>query len=560
MSPNSSPNPRDFSFQTRQNNLKRLEEEEFDLLVVGGGITGAGVAWDASSRGLKVALIEKDDFAQGTSSRSSKLIHGGLRYLENKEFHLVFEALSERAFLMNSCPHLVRPLPFYMPIYKGDTHPAWLISAGMWLYDFLSLFRAPGLHQALSSGAVHRHMPFLKQKGLKCAFKYYDASMWDDALAIDVLVRAHERGACVVSRAKAVQALKNSQGEITRMMVADQWSDKIYDVRFKKLISCAGVWTDEVGKMLVKDLPKNDPNNQWNTWLAPSRGVHLVFDWNRIPVPGAVVMQHPKDGRISFVIPRHDFGPGITIVGTTDGPCHLPPDQIENEAEAIAEDQLYLLELLNEYFPDLKLGLTDIVNHYIGIRPLVDPARSAPHSGNASGKSGLQKVSREHTIDHGPGGSVIVAGGKYTTFRKMAEQIVDFALHDRPEWHGLRPDTDEPLFLPALPVSMQGIREHARARGYEIPDSIFDRYGADALEIYEINQKHCDHSVQDPEGFPLLEAQFRYAVRHQMVLSVDDFIHRRQPLALCRRDQGAPWRNTLQKALENELKSYIVHK
>jgi len=217
---------REFSFRTRTSNLKRLDQEEFDLLVIGGGITGAGVAWDASSRGLKVALVEKEDFAHGTSSRSSKLIHGGLRYLENQEFHLVFEALSERAFLMESCPHLVRPLSFYMPIYRGDAHPGWLISAGMWLYDMLALFRAPGLHQKLSAGAVERHIPFLKQKNLDCAFKYYDATMWDDALVIDVLAKASEKGACIISRAKAIQSFEDASGNITRMKVEDELTHK----------------------------------------------------------------------------------------------------------------------------------------------------------------------------------------------------------------------------------------------------------------------------------------------------------------------------------------------
>ena len=526
----------EFSFKTRQQNLTRLETDEFDFLVIGGGITGAGVAWDASSRGYKVALVEMEDFAHGTSSRSSKLVHGGLRYLENYEFPLVFEALSERAYLMQASPHLVRPLPFYMPVYEDSPHSSYLLSAGMWFYDVLSMFRAPGLHQRLSAGISKRMIPGIKKQGLVCTFKYFDASMWDDALVIDVLAKAHSLGACVVSRMKAVKPdFKNDQ--ITEMKLRDELTGKEKTVRFKKLIVCAGVWTDEVGKTL-------DPKN-WENWLAPSRGVHLVFDWKRFPVPGAVTMQI-DDGRIAFVIPRHDYGPGITIVGTTDGPITLPPDQIENETKAIAEDQAYLLDLLSKYFPDLHLTDADVVNHYIGIRPLVRPDRG--HHGAKT--ANLQQVSREHTIDHGPGGSVVVAGGKYTTFRKMAEQIVDFAIH---EWEFRAPQTNGSLFPPAQPAEIQRAREIARAKGWSISEKLFERYGAEALSIELIHEVDCDQKIKDPEGFPRLEAQFRYAVRHQMVFTVEDFVRRRQPLYLCRQDHGASWYPLLQKALDEEL-------
>jgi glycerol-3-phosphate dehydrogenase len=526
----------EFSHKTRSRNLERLENEEFDFLIIGGGITGAGVAWDASSRGYKVALIEKDDFAHGTSSRSSKLVHGGLRYLENYEFPLVFEALSERSYLLQSAPHLVRPLPFYMPVYEDSPHSAYLLSAGMWFYDLLSLFRAPALHQRISGGVSARMIPGIKKKGLKCTFKYFDASMWDDALVLDVLLQAHENGACILSQTKAVKSHRDAKGNITSMTVRDQLNGQEREVRFKKLIVCAGVWTDEVGEIL--------DGAKWQKWLAPSRGLHLVFDWKTFPVPGAVTMQI-DDGRIAFVIPRHDFGQGITIVGTTDGPCSLPPDQIEDEASAIASDRTYLLKLLEQYFPDLHLGEEQVVNHYIGIRPLVDPNRSA-----SGGSSNLQKVSREHTIDHGPGGSVIVAGGKYTTFRKMAEQIVDFATHGQ-EYR--EPETDVTLFQPAVPGEVQRAREIARARGWNIPDLLFERYGADSLVIHQIHLNHCDQTTVDPEGFPELEAQFRYAVRHQMVLSVEDFVRRRQPLHLCRKDHGSPWYPLLEKALRDEM-------
>jgi glycerol-3-phosphate dehydrogenase len=531
----------EFSFRTRNENLKRLEEEEFDFLIIGGGITGAGVAWDAASRGYKVALVEKDDFAQGTSSRSSKLIHGGLRYLENYEFALVFEALHERTYLLENSPHLVRPLPFYMPVYETSPHSSLLLSAGMWFYDILSSFRAPALHQKISKGTTGRLIPGIKKDGLVCSFKYYDASMWDDALVIDVLAKAHELGACVVSRTKADKPEYTDHDKITGMTVhaddvAGSGSKKI-KVKFKKLIVCAGVWTDEVGKKLAP--------NDWKQWLAPSRGTHIVFAHDRFPIPGAVTMQI-EDGRIAFAIPRPDFGPGVTIVGTTDGPSPENPDQIEQDQADIAKDQAYLIELLSKYFPDLNLTEKDVVNHYIGIRPLVRPDRGQDGNGSKS----LQKVSREHTIDHGPGDSVIVAGGKYTTFRKMAEQIVDFATHGKPR---IDPQTDDSIFPAALPAAVLRAREVAKAKGWAVPEKLYDRYGADALEIYRIHLESCDHTVESPDGFPMIEAQFRYSVRKQMVTRVEDFIRRRQPVHLCRQDHGGPWIPLLEKALADEM-------
>ena len=531
----------EFSFRTRKQNLERLESEEFDFLVIGGGISGAGVAWDASSRGYKVALVEKDDFAQGTSSRSSKLIHGGLRYLENYEFGLVFEALHERTYLLENCPHLVRPLPFYMPVYEDSPHSSYLLSAGMWFYDLLSTFRAPALHQKISKGTTIRTLPGVKKDGLICSFKYFDASMWDDALTIDVLAKAQELGACVVSRTKALKPEYDSNDKITSMTVQAEnvgnSAEKTIKIKFKKLIVCAGVWTDEVGKTLAKD--------QWEPWLAPSRGTHLVFSLDRFPIPGAVTMQI-EDGRIGFAIPRPDFGPGVTIVGTTDGPAPLNPDCVEDDQADIATDQAYLLELLSKYFPDLKLSHEDVINHYIGIRPLVRPDRGQ----SAENAKNLQKVSREHTIDHGPGDSVIVAGGKYTTFRKMAEQIVDFATQGQEK---ITPETTDSLFPAALPAAVLRAREVARGKGWEIPEKLFERYGAAALEIYQIHLEKCDQSAESPEGFPLLEAQFRYAVRHQMVMKVEDFVRRRQPLHLCRQDHGAQWVPLLEKTLADEL-------
>lgn len=546
MSENRSP---EFSFRTRQAALRRFSNEIFDLLIIGGGITGAAVARDATLRGLKVALVERSDFAQGTSSRSSKLIHGGLRYLENLEFGLVFEALAERAHLLKTAPHMVRPLPFFFPVYEGDPKPKFILSLGLWFYDILALFRAPGAHRGLSKRKLLKQIPFLREQGLKGGFRYFDASMWDDSLVIETLRSASGQGAAIANYVEAVSPIWNGdliQGFKVRDLEPNhegRVGDEI-DVRAHRVIVCAGPWTDELGSRVSEN---------WKPWLNPSKGVHLVFDLKRIPIPGAMVMSHPEDGRISFVIPRPDFGSGVVIVGTTDSPS--PKDPARSTIDP--QDVTYLLGLLNRYFPKLDLKASDILSAYVGVRPLM--------GNEVGGAESLQKVSREHHIGRGPGGSVWVAGGKYTTHRQMGEQIVDFVLKT---W---KDDADHGLgsALPAvkrsksaLPVNPETTREstsHARAKatyiGAQIPDQIFDRYGAEALDLYEFQKKQSqktEPAAQDPEGFPMLQAQLRHAIQNEMVLHLEDFYLRRTPLYLSRADHGLPWSKHLAEVWAQE--------
>ncbi len=509
-----------------------MKSEVFDLLVIGGGITGVGTAWDASTRGLKVALIEKNDFAEGTSSRSSKLIHGGLRYLENREFKLVFEALSERSFLLDSCPNLVRPLPFYMPIYKGGAHAAALISAGMWLYDLLALFRTPKTHRRLSAAQTKKELPMLKGADLTATFQYFDASMWDDALVVEVARHAAEAGAALASQVEAIAPV----GDLSRIQeyqVRDRVLNETFHVRFKKLIVCTGAWSDVIGQQIE--------GQRWRNWIAPSRGLHLVFDWKRLPLPGAVVMEHPKDGRISFAIPRKDFGAGVTMVGTTDGPLRGKAEDVDRDQESHQQDTLYLMDMLDRYFPDLKLTKDDIVGTTMGVRPLMNPSR------HGSEGVALQKVSREHTIEEVAGRAVMVAGGKYTTFRTMAEEIVDEALKDDVIAATKASDTRVAICPEASPDVVLHARAEAQQRGWKIPDELFERYGAAALEVFKIHREECgrDMKISDPEGFPCFEAQYRYSVRKLMVLKPEDFLRRRLPVEISRKDRGDPWREAL---------------
>ena len=542
----------EFSFRTREAALKRFKDEVFDLLVIGGGITGAATARDAMSRGLKVALVEKGDFASGTSSRSSKLVHGGLRYLQNLELGLVFESLRERTLLLKTVPHMVRPLRFYVPVYRGDTNGVAVVSIGLWLYDLLTLFRTPGLHRRLSRKAFIKEIPNIRQEGLVGGFRYYDASMWDDVLAVETARAASAGGAAIASYVEAIAPLwvgDRIRGFRVRDLEATGSAAEI-NVRAHRVIVCAGPWTDQMGAKI---------SLHWKPWLNPSKGVHLIFDLKKIPVPGALVMAHPEDGRISFVIPRPDFGAGITLVGTTDGPTPLDPEKAEVERA----DVDYLFDLLKKYFPKLVLTTSDILSAYVGVRPLFTEATGSEGQANAAS---LQKVSREHHIGMGPGGTVLVAGGKYTTHRKMAEEIVEFVLRSwrddvrdgrferYPEvlkWSLGRSRTKTPVNPLATTESVQECIALAKSENVSIAPELLDRYGGEALDV--VRAAPASKTLkEDPAGFPLLEAQLRHTIRSEMVMHLEDFYLRRIPLYATRTDHGVPWAETLARVWATE--------
>ncbi|MEK7692265.1 MAG: glycerol-3-phosphate dehydrogenase/oxidase, partial [Bdellovibrionota bacterium] len=514
-------------------------------------ITGASVARDAATRGLSVALVEKSDFASGTSSRSSKLIHGGLRYLESLEFHLVFESLSERAFLLKTVPHLVRPLRFYLPVYSGDKRGMATLNAGLWLYDLLALLRTPEFHRRMSAKELIADIPGLRKTGLKGGFRYYDASMWDDGLVIETM-RSSELGkAAVTNYVEAVAPIWDGE-RIVGCRVRDVLGESPdQDVRAHRVIVCAGPWTDVVGTRMSAN---------WRNWMTPSKGIHLVFDLKRLSAQGAVVMSNPKDGRVTFVMPRPDLGAGVTIVGTTDGPSPGDPAKVAVDFDEVE----YLLKLLAEYFPDLKLTRKDILSAYVGVRPLMSPEVS-DHSSSGGGVN-LQKVSREHHIAEGPGGTVVIAGGKYTTHRKMATEIVDFTLEKwseafRAGAHPYYPKrVDEPRTeIPINPNAVTEVVEEMLAKRRqqmepEIPAELVSRYGAQAEDIVGIELLENDRKRKaDPEGFPYLGACLRYAIREGMVIRLEDFYLRRTVLHLARKDGGRPWADVLAQIWAEEM-------
>jgi glycerol-3-phosphate dehydrogenase len=513
----------------RARTLQAMSEDEFDIAIIGGGITGAGVARDAASRGLKVALIEGGDFASGTSSRSSKLIHGGIRYLENLEFHLVFEALSERQRLFEMAPHLVHPLRFLLPVYKSGRVPAWKIGMGMWLYDALSLFEAPELSQFLDRQEVHDEFPALQLDSLSGAFAYYDAYMDDDRLVIETLRSAKEYGAEIVNYVRATGA--EFEGDfVGAIECEDQISKEKFSLRARHFVSSVGPWTDLLGAQLFES---------WKKMLRPSKGVHLTFDKKRFQLHDAVVMG--AENRIVFAIPRHE----MVIVGTTDTDFEGDPALVQTTAQ----DVDYLLRVIDRYFPGAAIKRSDIIGCYAGVRPLID-----------DGAQSESKTSREHLIWTDPRGVTFVAGGKYTTYRNMAEQTVDevlrhFSLEERVRYN--RPQTLLPLNpLITEDLFQRALREHPQwAKESKLSTTttgaLAERHGLEAQAIIQQALPVLPRCATEEEW--LWCAESLHAIEHTMCLSLTDFFLRRTHLILARADHGLPFANAIAQVMGDRL-------
>ncbi len=397
----------EFSHKTRSQWLQEIQAKTHEALVVGGGIVGASVLRELSLRGIQAVLVDKGDFANATSSRSSKLIHGGLRYLEMFDFGLVFEALAERHWLLKHHPHLVSPLQFNIPIFEKKFAPVgsragYIISLGLWLYDALSLGRTPFKHGRHSRLEAMEIFPGIKSQGLRSSLYYADAMMLDDELVLECIYDAIKRQTARAVSYCEVESIQKIH-QVYEAQCHDTFTGKKITLHAKEVIVCVGPWTEKIGGRILGGSQRK---------LKPSKGVHLVLPWSRLPLKHCLVMQ-AQDERIIFAIPRLDLGAGaeVVIVGTTDSKEEGDPALIT----ANRGDVEYLLAELNEYFPEAKLTQSDLCTTFAGVRPLIDDGQVEA------------KTSREHEIWRNDQGIVFMAGGKYTTFRNIAEEIVEFA-------------------------------------------------------------------------------------------------------------------------------------
>lgn len=513
------------SFIERLKNITRMQAQTFDLVIIGGGITGAGVARDASSRGMSVALMEAHDFASGTSSRSSKLIHGGIRYLENMEFKLVFEALNERNRLFEMAPHLVHHLRFMIPLYEESRVGMGKMGLGMWLYDALALFQAPEMHERLGVIESLDRMPTLRATQLKGSYVYSDGYMDDDRLVHETMRSASGLGAVVANYVKAGKGLWGEDNKLHGLECTDVLTGKKFNVRGRHIISTVGPWTDELGSALFAD---------WKKILRPTKGIHLTLPHNRLSLPSAVVMAAEKEDRIVFGIPRKE----MIIIGTTDTDYPMSPDGVV----ASKADVDYLLGFTDHYFPGAKIKKEDIIASYAGVRPLVQ-----------DGSSTEGKTSREHTIMHDPRGVTFVAGGKYTTYRLMSQQVVQkvlkhFPIEDQVRYrHG---DTLKPLNPWTSPEAYhQAFLEvddivNWSGRTKDEVHHFCERYGREVHEI--LGRYHSEWSMWQLEAAQAIETT--------MCLHLVDFFARRVPLYLANPAHGLTVLNPVAQVFQQLLR------
>ncbi|HEV2758123.1 MAG TPA: glycerol-3-phosphate dehydrogenase/oxidase [Acidimicrobiales bacterium] len=487
--------------------IERLRAESFDVLVIGGGITGAGVALDAAARGMRTALVERDDFGSGTSSRSSKLVHGGLRYLSQGDYRLVSQALAERQRLLRNAPHLVRPVPFLYPSY-GSRARMRGVSSALWLYDLVGGFRIGKLHRRLSTEDALAHTPSLRTDGLVGAHLFLDAQADDARLTLAVLRTAVlDHRAVAANHVPVTRLLRRADGRVAGASVDVDGQE--VEVRASVVVNAGGVWADT----LAGDGPAT---------IRPAKGAHITVLADRIQTDVALVLTVPSDGRSIFVVPWASTG--RTYVGTTDTDYDGPLDH----PTCTAEDITYLLDAVNAA---LTTALTpgDVVGTWAGLRPLVS---GAPNQRSAD-------LSRRHRVTRGPDGVVSIAGGKLTTYRAMAADTVDAV-----EVALGRPHRMSPTSALAL---------RGAAEGGGAPDHLAGRYGSEIRVIHAMTA--ADPTLAEPlvPTLPYLRAEAVYAARYEMARTLDDVLARRTRSLILARDASAAAAADVARLLAGEL-------
>jgi glycerol-3-phosphate dehydrogenase len=531
-----------FDAGQRERYLERLASEPFDVLVIGGGITGAGVALDAAGRGLRTALVERGDFAAGTSSRSSKLVHGGLRYLQQKEFRLVYEALAERQRLLRLAPHLVKPLPFLIPIFAagvaGQTKArayARGIGMALWMYDMTGGARIGKLHQRLSRREALELMPDLDGRKLAAGFLYYDARVDDARLTLSVVKTAASVGAVAANRVEATGLLR-SGGLVQGAVLTDRLTGREFETRAAVVVNAAGVWADELRALDEGANPRS---------IRPAKGVHITLPAGRPALDIAAVLSVPGDRRSVFVIPWGDR----IYVGTTDTDYDGPLD----DPQCTAADIDYLLGALNAWVTK-PVGRHEVLGAWAGLRPLVggsgptDGGSPGRGSGGAvpSGKAGrTADLSRRHSVRVAPSGLVTIVGGKLTTYRAMAEDTVDEAvrvmrLHSSGGGAGRRGggrrvgrvrdsrSGSTPLFGAE---GYEELTEEGAAERLGLPADVVahlaGRFGGQARTVAAMMRDRPELGERLVPGLPYLKAEAVYAIRYEMALTLEDVLSRR---------------------------------
>ena len=468
----------------RETMVSRMADrrEPWDMVIVGGGATGGGIAVDAASRGYEVLLLERGDFGVGTSSRSTKLVHGGVRYLGQGNVSLVMEALKERGMLRRNAPHLVKDLAFVVPSYEWWESPFY--GLGLKLYDQLSGKYRFGPTRRLSKEETLEMLPSIRTEGLRGGVIYYDGQFDDSRLLINLLTTAAEQGATVLNYAEVTALALDTEGLVSGVTVHDLESDREQALTARVVVNATGAFCDGLRQMA-------DPSAR--SMVAPSQGAHLVFDGTFLRADSAIMVPHTTDGRVMFAIPWH----GHTLVGTTD----VALDHTPVEPRATEEEIEFILDTASRYL-EHRPTRADILSVFAGVRPLV-------RTGDAANTAAL---SRDHTIHIDRSGLVTIAGGKWTTYRNMAEDCVNQAatlagLEERP--------------AVTRDLNIHGFHQHADRFG------ALALYGSDAPSIQNLTKAQPSLGSALHPSLPYVEAEVVWAVREEMARSVDDVLARR---------------------------------
>lgn len=470
----------------REKMLKRLkkQKEPWDIVVIGGGATGLGVAVDAASRGYKTLLLEQHDFAKGTSSRSTKLVHGGVRYLQQGDISLVLEALKERGLMIQNAPHLVKNQAFIIPNYEWWDGPFYQV--GLKVYDLMSGKLGIGSSKRLSKPETVEHIPTIDQHGLKGGVVYFDGQFDDARMALSLAKTAHQYNGVLLNYFEVTGLEKNEEGIIDGLKAKDRESGKHYSIKAKAVINATGVFADSVKKMdepSVKDM------------IQPSQGIHLVVSKEFLPDKFAIMVPQTKDGRVMFAVPWHDK----VVLGTTDTMKEKP----ELEPEAQDQEIDFILETAGQYLTK-QPKREDVLSVFSGLRPLAKP--------EGDGKS-TKEISRHHKVMISQSGLITIIGGKWTTYRKMAEDTVDNA-----------------MLIGALP-ERKCITTNLPVSGYDknldLTTDPLAVYGTEKYQLLELEEEQPELAEVISESLPLRKSQVIWAVKHEMARTVEDMLARR---------------------------------
>jgi glycerol-3-phosphate dehydrogenase len=497
-----------FSNLHRGEIVNQLKCVQYDVLVIGGGITGAGIALDAQTRGMKTALVEMQDFAAGTSSRSTKLVHGGLRYLKQFEVQMVAEVGKERAIVYENGPHVTSPEWMLLPIHKGGTFGKFTTSFGLRVYDFLAGVKKSERRKMLSATETLAKEPLLKKAELKAGGYYVEYRTDDARLTIEVMKAAADKGAISLNYSKVMKLLYENE-KVVGALIQDQLTGEEYEVRAKKVVNAAGPWVDQIREM---------DQSKRGKILQQSKGVHLVIDQTRFPLKQAIYFD-TSDGRMMFAIPRD----GKAYVGTTD--TFYKEDAVN--PNMTVSDRCYIITAINDMFPEVKISVKDIESSWAGIRPLI----------YEEGKS-ASEISRKDEIWTSDSGLITIAGGKLTGYRKMAETVVDLLADQLHLEEGKNYPASSTKHLPISGGEVGG-SEHFNyyvsnhlSKGLELglsqeeAEKLVRTYGSNIDRLFELLAANIDDSNKYPLPLDLF-ARLVYAIEDEMVATPIDFWNRR---------------------------------